>query len=252
MEVSTRPELVLVMPAYNEEGCIESVIGSWVAALDEALKGRYQMVIVNDGSRDNTRLILDSLRNSFPQMVVIHQENSGHGGALYRGYRKAIQLNPDWVFQVDSDNQFVPQDFHLLWEKRNDSRFLLGFRQARQDDHVRMVITRILRFMIYLVFGTWVEDANVPFRLIQGAYLAELLKVLPAKLFAPNIFLTILGAKMGDRLHFMPVQHLARKTGTVSIFRWKLLKVCLRSALEIFLFRWQLSSAVRYLRNKGF
>jgi len=245
-------ELVLVMPAYNEQGCIETVVNQWGNYLQNTIGHQFKILVINDGSKDNTKSILDTLQQKTNYLIVVHKENAGHGAALYHGYKMAINLNPQWIFQVDSDNQFIAQDFSLLWQTRDKSRFILGFRKHRHDDWVRLLITKTMRLCIYIFFGVWVEDANVPFRLMKTNFLAEVMKVLPVGLFAPNVFLTIIGAKMGYPLFFIPVTHQERKTGTVSIFRWKLFKVCFRSFIELILFRWHLSGAIRYLKNKGY
>jgi hypothetical protein len=76
-----------------------------------------------------------------------------------------------------------------------------------------------------------------------------LLERLPAGVFAPNIFLAVLAARDGKKLMSIPVTHRDRRTGTVSIIRMKLLKVCFRSARELVLFRVMLPQAVRELRK---
>lgn len=236
-------DCALVMPAYNEQECIEGVVKSWRQQLAETVKGPFRLVVVNDGSRDQTGAILDRLAQEIPELVPVHQPNGGHGAALYTGYNKALELGAAYIFQTDSDDQFKATDFALLWAQRETSPFLLGNRRRRFDPLHRLVITRIMRFFLFLIFGAWLVDANIPFRLIRADYLRRLLGRLPKGLFAPNIFLTVLAARDGRKLGHIPVTHIERATGKVSIVRWKLIKVCLRSARELFLFRLSLFSA---------
>src|SRR5215469_13694921 len=94
-------ELCLVMPAYNEQGCIEAVVNEWLQELAVAIpSGRYLAIVVNDGSKDGTGGILDNLAAREPKLEVIHQANGGHGAALLRGYREAVDRNAQWVFHV--------------------------------------------------------------------------------------------------------------------------------------------------------
>lgn len=231
-------ELSLVVPAYNEQDCIEKVVNEWLSEMAILIpSGRYQAVIVNDGSKDRTGEILDRMAKDQPKLKVVHQANGGHGRALLRGYREAVESHAGWVFHVDSDDQFEPKDMALLWERRGQSRFLTGYRQSRYDAFHRLVITRIVRGLNLLLFGYYLKDANIPFRLIQGGYLARLLTRLPESVFAPNIFLSLLAARDGQQLMEIPVTHKARETGAVSIVRWKLIKVCLRTARELMRFR---------------
>ena len=231
----------IVMPAYNEEACIERVVTSWLEIL-KIIPGT--LIVVDDGSRDRTGAILDQLAATIPQLKVIHQPNAGHGAAVVRGYREAIQLNANYVFQTDSDDQFRPEDFWNLWNNRMHSLFLLGYRKERHDALHRLVITRFVRVLLLILFGVWVKDSNIPFRLIRRDFLASAMEVLPAHAFAPNIFLSVVAAKKGCDLFSIPIGHVERKTGTVSIVRWKLVKICFRCVSELWAFRNNLASSL--------
>lgn len=231
--------LAIVMPAYNESSCIESVVRSWLTVLDRV---PGFMVVVNDGSKDQTGEILDRIAKSEPRLNVVHQANAGHGAAVIRAYREALKLGATHVFQTDSDAQFKPDDFWPLWERRHRSPFIIGFRKVRADAFSRLVITRIVITLNLLFFGVKLKDSNIPFRLIEAGFLNTLLQMFPNDVFAPNIFLTILAAKAGIPLFELPVVHQARKTGQVSIIRWKLIRACFRCAGELFRFRRSFSS----------
>ena len=229
--------LIVVIPVYNEQECIEEVLTSWGTFLNRYLKDTsFKIVVVNDGSKDNTPKILDDILTKYPYLHVVHQKNGGHGEAVLNGYSIALKFSPDWVFQVDSDNQFLPEDFPKLWENRTKSKFLLGYRKKRYDEFNRLVITRIVRVIIFLLYRVWITDSNIPYRLIKGDYLAMLLRDLPGRPFAPNIFLSVMARKDGNDLMFIPVTHKERETGQVSIIKLKLLKVCVRSANELLSF----------------
>lgn len=226
--------LIVVIPVYNEQDCIEEVLTSWGNFLGGYLKDvSFRIVVVNDGSKDNTREILDSIAPKYPYLHIVHQKNGGHGDAVLNGYEIALKFDPDWIFQVDSDNQFLPDDFPKLWEQRNKSNFLLGYRKKRYDEFNRLVITRIVRVIIFLLYRVLITDSNIPYRLIKGKYMKLLLRDLPGRPFAPNIFLSVMARKDGNDLMFVPVTHKERETGQVSIIKWKLLKVCFRSAREL-------------------
>jgi glycosyltransferase involved in cell wall biosynthesis len=226
--------LAIVMPAYNEAGCIENVVRAWLKVL-ERVPGF--LLVVNDGSKDQTGEILNRIAKSEPCLKVVHQANAGHGAAVMRAYREALERMPTYVFQTDSDDQFKPDDFWQLWERREQSPFITGFRQARSDAFHRLVITRLVVALNALFFGVKLKDSNIPFRLIHAEFLRALLQMLPNGLFAPNIFLTVLAAKAGSTLFELPITHQERKTGKVSIMRWKLVKICFRCAGELFRFR---------------
>lgn len=235
--------LSVVMPAYNEEGCIVKVVQNWMRFLEQFLGSgnNFSFVVVDDGSKDATGEILDDLAQKDSRLIVVHQMNGGHGRAVIEGYLKAVSLGSEWVFQVDSDDQFETADFAKLWENRNKSKFILGYRKIRYDALPRLFITRILRLALFIFFGESIRDSNVPFRLMQGDFLAMILKKLPnEKLFAPNIFLAVLARKYQQDTLDIPITHKDRQTGTVSILRWKLLKVCFKSLKELIVFRMSL------------
>jgi glycosyltransferase involved in cell wall biosynthesis len=238
------------MPAYNEEACIAAVVTSWIGEFNRTFGAQFRMIVVNDGSRDRTGETLDQLAASEPRLRVIHQKNSGHGGALLRGYREAVALKPAYVFHVDSDDQFKPTDFPRLWARRTESPCILGFRVVRHDALHRLIITRLLRFVLMLLYGCYIKDSNVPFRLLETGFLEEALRIIPPQTFAPNIFLAVLAARIDADLMHIPVSHEDRKTGTVSIVRWKLIRVCFRCVGELLAFRRILANNVPALKLK--
>ncbi len=240
---------VLVMPAYNEAGCIEMVVLAWSKALTLLLgQGSFKMIIVNDGSRDETGSILDSLALRLPALSVVHQVNAGHGPALVNAYTRACALASEYIFHVDSDDQFIPGEFALLWDNRSRSSFIMGWRKIRQDAFHRHVISLILRTMLFAIFGVNIKDSNIPYRLISCDYLKKLLAVLPVGVFAPNVFLAVLAARDGQDIMNIPVTHEDRKTGIVSMMGMKLFKICLRSFRELVSFRLTLGSRLKRLR----
>ncbi len=248
--MSSAPELCIVMPAYNEEGCIQPVVRGWLGVLRKLGVSNPRLVVVNDGSKDNTGALLDEVAKSDGNLTVVHQPNGGHGRALRHAYEKAVELHSAWVFHVDSDDQFDPADLEKLWQLRSKSNFISGFRQSRHDALHRLVITRIMRTMNLFLFGAWLKDANVPFRLIEGQYLKLLLEAVPATVFAPNIFLSVLAARDGQDLMFIPVGHRERETGKVSIVRWRLIRACLRCVRELAEFRLKLGETLRNLKEQ--
>ena len=163
--------LVVVIPAYNEEACIQPVIKNWIDGISTFIpKEHFKILVINDGSRDNTGKILDEMAEEYPNLIAKHQLNGGHGNAVVNGYKMAVELQPEFVFQTDSDDQFIPEDFQKFWLKRNESQFILGHRLVRHDDPFRLIITRILKYALLIIYGTYIDDANIPFRLITVSY----------------------------------------------------------------------------------
>ncbi|MGX5852581.1 glycosyltransferase family 2 protein [Dyadobacter jiangsuensis] len=242
--------LSIVMPAYNEQDCIEKVVYNWTSFLKTKFPNdNTTLIVINDGSKDNTKVLLDELDKKIDNLTVVHQKNGGHGNAVVNGYRKALEVGSEYVFQTDSDDQFVSEDFDKLWDKRAQSQFILGYRQVRHDAGVRLFITKFLRGTISAVYGTFIMDSNIPFRLIKGTFLQKLMNQLPnPEPFAPNIFLAVMAKKSGQQLFDIPITHKDRETGTVSIVKWNLWKVCIRSFKELLRFRLELNDKVKAIR----
>lgn len=233
-DASKTQSLIVVMPVYNEAGCIKQVLDEWLAILR---KVDGVLLVINDGSTDGTQAVLETVKNAEPRLHIITQSNGGHGAAILRGYREAIALGPKYIFQTDSDDQIKAESFMSLWNARNRSPFIVAIRHHRQDGRLRLTISKISKIINALLFGATIQDANVPFRLMKKTLLAELLAELPKAVFAPNIFLSILAVKRGIQIEEIPVWHKARTTGKESIRRLKLLKACATSAQELIAFR---------------
>ena len=230
----TSVDIVIVIPVYNESACIEPVVLEWLRVFDK-LNGC--LIAVDDGSKDGTGAILDRLAEKEPRLRVHHQQNAGHGAAILAGYRLAITLSPDYIFQTDSDDQIKPSEFWHLWERREQSPLVLGVRQARNDAAHRLVVSRILKGLNLLIFETHIRDANSPFRLMRMTFLQDAMRQFPRDVFAPNIFLSLVAARLPGTILEVPVQHFRRSTGTESLNLRKLVRMCLRCMKELLQFR---------------
>jgi glycosyltransferase involved in cell wall biosynthesis len=245
-------KVAIVMPAYNEGEVIAEVVEKWTDLLKKGFKEEDKpiLIVVNDGSKDNTWETLSQLEKTNPLLVAVNQPNGGHGNAVVNAYKKALELDAEYVFQTDSDDQFETEDFFKLWDKRQESNFILGYRKQRFDAPIRLVITRILKASIFLFFGTPIEDSNIPFRLIKGSFLKKQIESLPDPTpFAPNIFIAVMAKKSGQKLFSIPITHKDRHTGEVSIKKMKLLKVCWQSFKELVAFRKALPQIAKGLKS---
>lgn len=224
------------MPAYNESGCLGSVVRSWLAACDGLPLPSPRLLIVDDGSRDATPELADVLAHEDERVKVLHQANAGHGAAVLTGYRRALGDGAAWVFQTDADEQMSPEDLPALWARRRADGLVVGVRAARQDPAVRLAISAGLRLVLRGLFGVSVQDANSPCRLFGAGYLAELLAQLPPALLVPNAALSALAARDG-RLDEIPVRHAPRRSGQTTLVRWSLVRLCGRALGELLTLR---------------
>jgi len=222
-------DLIVTLPVFNEEGCIAEVVSSWREALAR-LGIRFRILILNDGSTDGTRQVLDQFAGD-DRIEVIHKPNSGHGPTLLQGYRRAVS-QAEWVFQCDSDNEMSPEAFPRLWEKRERYDALFGVRKGRKQNRGRALISAVSRGSVRLLFGPGVTDVNTPYRLMRARLLEAIVAQIPADTFAPNVIISGALAQARLRIWNEPVEHRGRKTGRASIVKWKLWKAAFRSFVQ--------------------
>jgi glycosyltransferase involved in cell wall biosynthesis len=207
------PALTVVMPVYNEEKAVAEVVRAWADELDR-LGIDYELRVYDDGSRDRTGEVLETLSQELPRLLVTRHTNRGHGPTILRGYREA---RGEWVFQTDSDGEMEPDSFGKLWERRDGHDFLFGTRAGRQSTPARWLVTRVSRLAVRLLFGQGVRDVNTPYRLMRRERLAPLLAGLPDDLFAPNVILSGLAARERLRIWHTEVAHQGRRHGGGSL-----------------------------------
>lgn len=209
-------KLYIVMPAYNEEANIETVVGQWhpvVARLGE----ESRLVVVDDGSKDSTYRVLLRLSEKYPRLVALTKENSGHGATCLYAYRYAIAEGADYIFQTDSDGQTDPAEFPPFWEQRRKYDFLIGARKQRQDGWSRVVVTHVLKLVLLVVFGKVIEDANTPFRLMNAPCLRSLLRQVPENFFLANVLISVLALREKKNVLWLPITFKPRQGGVNSI-----------------------------------
>jgi len=215
----SRETVIFIIPTYNEESVIRKNVISWIPVI-KSIPGSM-MLIVNDGSTDNTDNSLNKLQKEFKFLKVINKKNEGHGRTIRLGYEHATKSKYTWIFQTDSDGHFTPSDFYKLWDMRNTSPFILGHREKRADTFFRRALTKIIKGWVFILFRTVIYDPNIPFRLMKVSYLKKILPKVKSGVFAPNIHLSILAARDKHNLHHIPVEHknLNKKHNNINIFK---------------------------------
>ena len=111
--------LYIVIPAYNESENIKRTIEEWCPVVEKHNGGgASRLVIINDGSRDDTYEIASAECETRPLLTVLTKPNGGHGSTVLYGYRYALENGADYIFQTDSDGQTDPAEFEKFWQIR--------------------------------------------------------------------------------------------------------------------------------------
>jgi dolichol-phosphate mannosyltransferase len=231
-------ELSVVVPVYNEESSIEQLVLDLEREVVPLAAG-VEVIVVDDASTDGTAAILAGLADGRPWLRVRRAErNAGHGPAVVRGLEEAAG---EWIFQLDSDGQFVVAEIDRLWNRRDDADLVLGVRAERHDPGHRLALSRVVRLVVSALVGKRLRDANVPFRLFRAELWRDVGPFLPRPALAPSIFVTLGAVSRGWRIVEVPVTHL-RGTREVSTLRkWRLVKFSLAGLRDLVAYRYKLA-----------
>ena len=154
-----------------------------------------RLVVIDDGSKDNTYSIIKEFSRTHQQVIPITKENGGHGATILYGYKYAVEHGADYIFQTDSDGQTDPSEFPEFWEQREAYDMIIGYRNRRQDGLSRVFVTKVLKLVILLCFHTNVKDANTPFRLMKAKTLEQYIKLIPKEYFLTNVLISVIYQK---------------------------------------------------------
>lgn len=227
-------KLYIVIPAYNEEENIRQVIEDWYPIVEKYNSdGESRLVIIDDGSKDNTYTIMREYANEKPLFLPLTKSNSGHGATILYGYQYALDSQADYIFQTDSDGQTLPAEFHQFWEKRHDYDMVIGWRNTREDGSSRVFVTEVLKFVIKLCFGVTVTDSNTPFRLMRANTLKKYIGYIPKDFNLSNVIISVIYAKAKCNVEYIPITFRPRQGGVNSINMKRIFKIG-RQALKDF------------------
>lgn len=219
-------KLYIIIPAYNEEENITQCVNDWYPIVEEQTRGKdSRLVIINDGSKDGTYRILQELAETRPLLMPLTKPNGGHGSTVLFGYRYAIENGADWIFQTDSDGQTNPDEFDQFWQKRTEYDAVLGNRIERGDGKDRKFVENTVCFLLRMVFGVSVPDANAPFRLMKTELVNRYINKLPQDFNIPNIMFTTYFAYFKENILFLPISFKPREKGSNTINPKKIVKI---------------------------
>ena len=211
-------DLLIIVPVYNEQASVAAVIGEWLPAV-AAQVARFRFLVIDDGSTDGTRAVLEALRARYGERLeIISRPNRGHGQTCLEGYRIALARGVPFVFQIDSDGQCDPRFFGALWARRYDFDVLYGRRTRRDDGWRRMLASVVVRWLLLGLCRVNCVDANVPYRLMRTAALGPALARIPPDFVLANIALAVFLKRDSHLRHgSVPIRFRARGSGEPSV-----------------------------------
>ncbi|MEN9649834.1 MAG: hypothetical protein RL094_801 [Candidatus Parcubacteria bacterium] len=203
--------LSIVIPAYNEEKNIKSTVQDVIRFCECHPKiDAYEIIVVDDGSKDQTFNILNQLQHRHSRMHVIsHDTNRGYGAALKSGF---AQTQYEWIFYMDSDKQFSIEDIHLFLKHADANKKVMftGYRSNRKDGVLRSLNAWIYRLSLNIGFGIRVKDVNCAFKLFPREIVLHTLYSNGATI---NCELFYYAKKHKLKVIEIPVNHYSRQYG---------------------------------------
>ncbi len=232
MGESAVPSISAVLPAWNEEANVEKAVRDVTAVL-AGLGGDYEVIVVDDGSRDRTGEVVTGLMSEFPRLrLVQHVVNRGYGGALRSGFTAATK---ELIFLTPADNQFDVQELHNLLPLIAQADIINPYRAHRQDPAHRRLNAAAWNLLMRLLFGYVARDIDCGFKLFRRNVIDRV------TLTSNGAFLDtelLVGAKArGLKIVEVPVTHLPRTAGTQTGAK---LKVILNAFRELIRYWWRL------------
>lgn len=219
------PELSLVFPAFDEEANVGPLLDA-ALALAPRLASDFEIILVDDGSRDATAVLAaERSRRDARVRVVRHAVNRGYGAALRSGLREA---RGELVFVSDADLQFDLSELeHLLTHARSFD-IVAGYRSPRRDPFGRVLIAAAWGLLVRALFDLRVRDIGCAFKVFRR-HVVEAMPIASIGAFV-NTEILVRARAAGYRIHQMPVTHRPRRHGRQTGARPRVL---VRAVLEL-------------------
>lgn len=163
----TLSQLSVFFPCYNEENNIQKTVDTAIPIIKK-ITNTWQVILINDGSKDNTLKVLNSLKKQYGSNidVINHPQNRGYGAALKSGLYNSKY---NWICFTDSDGQFDFKDIYLLIDKqaKTSSDLTIGFYLGRKVPFYRKWGSTLWQLAVFSLFGLKVRDIDCGFKLIK-------------------------------------------------------------------------------------
>jgi glycosyltransferase involved in cell wall biosynthesis len=229
------PELSIFFPFWNEEKNIESVVSQAITIAEKVAK-KWEIIMIDDGSTDKTLEKANLLAKSDKRLKVIsHHPNRGYGSSLKEGFMNAKY---EYVVFTDGDGQFDFNEIDKFIEIIDDADMVIGYRQKRKDDDIRLLLMKMLKVWDYILFGFSFRDIDCGFKLFKRAALE---KIMPLRSEGAMITTEILAKATKKQLVIkeVSVTHLPRKHGSSTGAN---IPVIVRAVLESLILWWDIQN----------
>jgi len=158
-------------PCYNEEANVENTTHAALKTL-RRISDDFEIIIINDGSKDRTGEIANGLAQSHEEVRAIHNDpNLGYGGALQRGFHEATK---SWVFYTDGDGQFDFEEIDKLIPLLGQHDIVSAYRIDRKDPLLRKINGFCWTTLVNILFWQWLRDIDCAFKIFPRQLFDEI------------------------------------------------------------------------------
>lgn len=221
MEALNRPEISIVMPAYNEEANLERTVRECMEMLEtNEISG--EVIVTNDGSRDGTLKILERLNGEFENLRYIDlKENLGYGGAMM----KAVNASKgEYIVTIDSDGQFDIRDVpQLLAKTKEGYDCVTGYRRKKKDTLPRVIANWGYNLLVRLLCGISFRDAQCALKVYRRDAIQSF--GIEARGFTFPTEALVKLSYCGYKITELPVSHRFREGGESTIRFFKTVRI---------------------------
>lgn len=208
-------EISVFFPAYNEEKNIKKTIVEAISVLEKTAK-KYEIIVINDGSKDKTGEIVEKLMKENKNIrMITHRKNKGYGGSLISGFSK---VKYEWIVFTDSDGQFDFSEIgrFISTQKETNADLVIGWYRKRRVSFIRKINSSVWQIIVRLMFGLKVKDIDCGFKLIRKKVIDEISQLKSQRgAFISTEFLV--KAKLKNfKIVEIPVHHYAREEGAAT------------------------------------
>ncbi len=198
-------------PAYYDEKNLPDLIKDAVNLLEEVAE-KYEIIIVEDGSPDDTGKVADELAKTYEHVKVIHHEkNKGYGEALKTGFKTAKY---DWIIYTDGDHQYNIFDFKKLLAYANEYDAITGYRQNYSITPFRRIQSKIFNTLVTTLGSINLKDINCSIKIYRKKVI-DAMEIESSSAFIDAEML-VKAKKLGFKIKEVPVQHYPRLHGQAS------------------------------------
>jgi dolichol-phosphate mannosyltransferase len=241
------PELEVLLPVHNEADSIENTIREISGELSPHL--RFQFIITEDGSVDETRSILTSLSQSIPMKLIMSPTRKGYAPAVTEGMK---QLEAPYLLCLDSDGQCDPKDFWKFWHARYECEVLIGWRVRRKDPFARRFLSRGFHALYQAIYNVPIHDPSCPFVLARREVVEQLVPELGAMREGLWWEFTARARRHWFSIKEVPINHRGRLAGKTRVYNFaKLPGIAHRHTIALLKIWWQTRSAFRATGRRG-